>query len=347
MRDLAKEVSDLRGGFIALERSMRRSRREDRDEAPDLGGPFIAQAAASIMHHLKRGDLAEAWLRKAVTNPAMTTVPGWASELANSVTASFILSLSSGSKAAPAVFARANAIQLSALTRAISVDAMAVATFVAEGNAIGVSQATLSSASVVPHSVKCLVTFSEELADHSQPTVESILRQILNEAVAIAVEGAFFSDDAASSANPAGILLGATTVAPGADFAEDVKGLVAAIAPATDPLFVTSPARRAAIAAAGGLVGFDYPVLASSAVDDDTLIAIDANKLMVGFGGAPGFKTSTEATLVEDTAPPNDMMTGTPVRSLWQTNSGSLKATLPVSWATKGATVAVVSGITW
>lgn len=325
---------------------MRRNRRDERDE-PDLGGPFIAQAAASIMNHLKRHDLAEQWLRRAVANPAQTTVPGWASELAQSVTANFILSLSSGSKAAPAVFARAHAIQLSALTRAVSVDATAVALFVSEGNAIGVSQATLSSASVLPHAVKCLVTYTDELADHSAPTIETILRQIMNEAVAEAVEAGFFSDDAASSANPAGVLLGATTVAPGATFAADVQGLVAAIAPATDPLFVVSPARRAAIAAAGGLVSFDYPLLASSAVGDDTLIAIDAAKLMVGFGGAPGFKSSSEAALVEDTAPPNDLMTGSPVRSLWQTNSSSLKCTLPVSWATKGATVAVVTGITW
>ncbi|MDX0831235.1 phage major capsid protein [Sinorhizobium medicae] len=346
IESIGRELRDLRGDFIGVKRAIVRGRRDDRNE-PDLAGPFIAQAAASIMHHLKRHDLAEAWLKKAVTNPAMTTVTGWASELAQSVTANFILSLSSGSKSAPSVFARAHGFELSGATRAVSIDAMAVAAFVAEGSAIGVSQATLSSASVLPHAVKCLVTYSEELADNSTPTVETVLRQILTEAVGTAVEDAFFSDDAATNANPAGVLLGATIVAPGTDFAADVKGLVAAIAPATDPLFVTSPARRAAIAAAGGLVGFDYAVLASSAVGDDTLIAIDADKLAVGFGGAPGFKTSSEATLVEDTAPPNDLLTGTPVRSLWQTNSGSLKATLPVSWATKGATVAIVTGITW
>lgn len=343
---LDREVGDLRKMAIGLERSMRRGRHDD--EATDPGGPFIAQAAATIMHHLKRHDLAEQWIKRATTNPAMTTIPGWAQELANSTTAGFIMSLASGAKAAPSVFARAHGFQLSANMRAVSVSADAVAAFVAEGNAIGISSAVLFASSLMPHSVKCLVTFSEELADHSTPNVEAVLRQILTEAVGTAVEDAFFSADAASAANPAGVLVGATSVTPGDTFAADIMALVAAIAPATDPIFITSPARRAAIAAAGGFVGFDYPVYASSAVDDDMLIALDADKLAVGFGGAPNFKTSIEATVVEQTQDTVGPVLATPpTRSLWQTNSASLKATLPVSWAKKPSAAAVVDGVTW
>ncbi|MDX0506245.1 hypothetical protein GOD80_25880 [Sinorhizobium medicae] len=343
---LDREVGDLRKMAIGIERSLRKGRRDDGDEQPDLAGPFVAMAASAIMKALNRPERAEEWQRKAVTNPAMTTIPGWASELVNSVTAGFILSLSSGIRAAPALFARAHGFHLSGPTRGVSVEADAVAAFTAEADGIGVSQANFGSNSVLPCSVKALTTFSEELADFSTPTVETVLRQILSEAIGQCIENRFFSSEPQIASAPAGILAGKTPIAPGTSFAEDAQALVSALSPAADPVFVVSPGRRVGLAASVDLNAFGYPVLASSALDDTTMVCVDADKLMVGMGGQPKFAIGREAALVEDTAPPTDLLTGSPVRSLWQTNAMSLKATLPISWSGPSA-AAFIENLAW
>ncbi|WP_457583156.1 hypothetical protein [Ensifer canadensis] len=324
---------------------MRKSRRDDR-EAPDLGAAFVSLACAAAMNGLGRPERAREWAQKAVTNPAQTTVPGWAAELVGGPTASFLLSLASGIRAMPLIMARAHGIPLSFNARAISLDVSAVAGFIGEGQPIGVSKASLRGSGMLPASVKAMVTFSEELGDYSTPLVEEVMRQILGDAVGEAVEEVFFSADVQTAYSPAGILVGTTSVTPGASFAEDVRGLVAALGAPADPIFVVSPARRAGIAASGTLASFDYPLLSSSAVADDRMVALDADALVFG-AASPGFKIGKEATLIEqDSAVPTDLLSGSPIRSLWQTNMASMRISLPISWVMP-RTAAYVDGVAW
>ncbi|MGO4621253.1 hypothetical protein AB4Z34_23020 [Ensifer sp. 2YAB10] len=126
---------------------------------------------------------------------------------------------------------------------------------------------------------------------------------------------------------------------------------MAAISPAVDPVFIMNPARLAGASAAGSLLGFGaYAVFGSSAIADDDMVALDAAALVFG-AGTPSFKLGREATLVEDTDPvpistPGTPPTiGAPTRSLWQTNSASLRCVLPISWTPPPS--AIVTGITW
>lgn len=346
LEQLQREVADLRTLAVGLQRANRR------DEGAPLGDQFIALAASALMNGLGRPERAAEWAKRAVTNPAMTTVTGWAAELISGPTTAFLLSMESGIRAVPGIMRRARGFPISVNTRAISLSAAASAKFTEEGAPISVVKATLAANGLLPYSVKCIATFSEELGDHSKPVIDEVLRQILGDAVAEAVETVFFSDDAQLSWSPAGALQGATVVPPGASFAEDVRGLVSAISPAVDPVFIMSPARLASLSAAGGLIGFGaYGVFGSSAIPDDTMAALDAAALVFG-AGTPSFKLGREATLHEDTDPAPISTPGTPptiaapTRSLWQTNTVSLKCTLPISW-TSPKPAAIVSGISW
>ncbi len=352
LESIGRELRDLRGDFIGFKRSMRHGRDEAPPPVAALGDQFIGLAASALMHGLGRPERADEWTKRAVTNPAMTLITGWAAELLSAPTTSFLLSMESGIRAVPAIMRRGHGIPLSVNTRAISLTAAASAKFTEEGKPISVVNASLASNGLLPYSVKCIATFSEEIADHSKPVIDEVLRQILGDAVAEAVEILFFSNIAQTSWSPAGVLLGATVVPPGASFSADVQGLMSAITPAVTPVFVASPGRRAAIAASGALASFDYELLSSSVLADDRMVALDADALLFG-AGTPSFKFGREATLVEDTDPAPFSTPGSPptiaapIRSLWQTNTASLKCTLPISWIRAGGTAAVVTGITW
>lgn len=331
-----REIGDLRAGFIALERTFRKAGRADRQR----GGAFIAQAAMAMLGHLRRHEKAAEWKSKAAVPPAMTTVPGWAQELATSATADFILSLASGVYGFPTIAARAHGFELAANRRVI-IGGSATAAFVGEGEPIGAVIAAVKAASLRPYSVKVLTEFSNDLAEHSQPSIEALLRKILSNAIGECLDTVFFSDDAATSRSPAGILNGLTPETGGGDFAGDIQALMSAISPAADPVFVVSPARRAGLASEGRLLGFDYAVIASSAVPDNRTIAIDADDLAVGFGGQPKFSISDMAALVELTQDEVGALMATgPVRSTWQTDTSALKASLPVSWYAAPGSVA-------
>lgn len=346
MGDVQQEVRDLRVLVVGMQRAIGRGRREDRDEDPDLSGPFIAQAAAAIMTAVGNTARAAEWRKRAVVSPAMTTVTGWAAELVRRPTVSFILSLATGARAFPLLMQRGHGFELTAADpRAISLSVAASAGFIGEGQPIPTTQATLWGMGLMPYSVKTMAVFSEEISDHSSPDIEQVLRLVLSDAIGTALENAFFSDAAQSALSPPGALLGATPVAPGATFADDVKGLVAALGAPVDPVFIVSPARRASIAASGALTSFDYPLLSSSSLDDDRMIGLDASQYTYGVG-TTAFKVGKYAAIVENDAPPADLLTGSPVHSLWQEDKLALRATMPLSW-TSPAKAAVVDGITW
>ncbi|MBP1881949.1 phage major capsid protein [Sinorhizobium mexicanum] len=218
------------------------------------------------------------------------------------------------------------------------------------GQSNGVVRATLR-----PYAVKLISTFTEDLAERSQPSIEALLRKVLGDAVGTCLDETFFGDQAATAVAPAGILAGVTVTPPGTSFAEDAKALVAALTTVADPVFVVSPATRAGLAAGGGLLGFDYPVFASSSVPDTRMIAVDADALATGFGGEPTFSVSREATLVEQTqdtvgpisTPGTPNVVAAPTRSLWQTDSAALKAALPVSWYARSGGAAFVEPLGW
>lgn len=346
IRKLGREVSDLRGGFIAIERSLRKNRRDD--EPSDLGGAFIRAAIGAAAHGIKRADIAETWKSKAAVSPAMSSTPSWAQELASSAVGSFVLSLASNSRAFPSIAARAHAFELSANFRPVALEANATAAFTAEGDAIGTTEAKFLASTLKPYSVKALTEFTEEMLERSD--IETLMKQLLSDAIGSALEQQFFSTTAGSTAAPPGVLAGKTSLTPADTFAEDAAALVAALGDSpSDIVFVVSPSRLISLSASMDLGAFAAPVLGSSGVAADQMVAVDADGLAVGIGGV-SHKVGIESTIHEaNPALPitTPTVVATPVRSLWQSDAISLKSVLGVSWGRAPTAAAFVQPLAW
>lgn len=346
---LEREMRDLRGLAVNLERSMRRGRREQQPEGEPLGGAFVRGAIAAAASGIKRHDIAETWKAKAATSPARTDVAGWAQELATSAVGSFVLSLGSNARAFPAIASRAHGFELSANFRPVALEANATAAFTAEGEAIGTTEARFLASTLRPYSIKALTEFTEEMLERSD--IETLMKQLLSDAIGAALETGFFSTAAASLAAPAGILNGITPTAAGASFAEDARALVAALGEPADVVFVMSPARLISLSAEMDLAAFAAPVFGSSGVGADQLVAVDADGLAIGLGGV-NHKVGIESTIHEanpalpiSTGSPAEM--ATPTRSLWQSDVISLKSVLGVSWGRSASAAAVINDVAW
>ncbi len=356
LESIGRELRDLRGDFIGVKRAMGRGRRDEASPR-DLAQALICQAACALFHFQKRRELLERFAQKAATSPAMTSIPTWAAELVGSSTLNFILSLSSGIRAFPSIMAKSHVVPLTeANSRLISLAGGASASFTGEGQPIRVIGGTLTAATLLPRYVKAISSYSEELADRSEPEIESVLRQTLSNAIGAAIEVQFFSASAGSAEAPAGILAGKSAIAPGDSFPEDVRNLMSAVDPPASPIFAMSPARKASAAASGSLLGFgDYEVTASSEIPDDRLILINGDGLAIGVGGQPRFTPGEYGTIHEEDTTPLPLATGaqgsavvaTPIRSLWQTDNLGLRSVLPVTWGIQPTAVAYVDDVAW
>jgi len=89
-----------------------------------------------------------------------------------------------------------------------------------------------------------------------------------------------------------------------------------------------------------------YPVFASSTLAAGTVVAV-ASQALATIVGVPEIEASGNVAIQESTTPTGDLMTGGPIRSVYQTDTVSLRLRLPCSWATRGAGVAYVTGATW
>lgn len=346
---LEREMRDLRGLAVNLQRAMGRGRREEPEGEP-LGGAFIRGAIAAAASGIKRHDIAETWKAKAATNPAMLSVQGWAQELATSAVGSFVLSLGSNARAFPAIAARAHGFEISANFRPVALEANATAAFTAEGEAIGTTEARFLASTLKPYSVKALTEFTEEMLERSD--IETLMKQLLSDAIGSALELGFFSAAAATAAAPAGVLNGITPTAAGASFAEDARALVAALGEPADVVFVMSPARLISLSAEMDLAAFAAPVFGSSGVGADQLVAVDCDGLAIGLGGV-NHKVGIESTIHEAnpalpiSTPGTPATVAAPTRSLWQSDVISLKSVLGVSWGRSASAAAVINDVAW
>jgi hypothetical protein len=205
--------------------------------------------------------------------------------------------------------------------------------------------------------------FTNELADHSLRSVQTVARELLNEAVVQLFDSNLLSSAAASAGvSPAGLLNGVSgiTAATGGGtnaMVKDVEALIAALATAgggTNPVFIAAPGQAAAMKMWAG-PQFTYPILASAALSAGTIIAIEAKSFCSGFSATPTFDTSDQTMEhLEDTSPGQISMVGTPnvvaapLRSLWQSNCTAVKMILHCVWGMRAPNhVQLVSSTTW
>jgi hypothetical protein len=205
--------------------------------------------------------------------------------------------------------------------------------FVAEGAPIPVQAFSTLLASMGPFKQAAIVVLTAEMLSGSN--AEILVTEALRRSVGLSFDNCLFDSTAASSARPAGLRNGIsalTGTAGGGNAAmvADLAMLAAAVAPIGPPVFVASP-ERAARLKIQSYSPPPYPIFGSPGVAQTDLIAIAENGVASALG-QPTFDSSRGAAVQLDTAPAADLMTGTPVKSLWQTDSVAIKLWFDMSW---------------
>lgn len=252
---------------------------------------------------------------RATSNPAaITGTSGWAAELAASVVADTVIGLAPASAAASLI-----ALGLSAnlpvgagqvVVPAMIVSAADAGSFVGEGQPIPVRKGNIAAGPVLNlRKLATISTFSRDLAEHSE--FEGVIRQIVGEAIGLALDAKMFSTNADDGVTPGGILAGVSpgTAATGGGvtaLSKDVATLVAALTTGgggRSPVFVAAPGTAASMKVLAGS-RFDFPILASSALSAGSVLAVEASSFVSIIAPAPEFLVSKEAVLhMEDTTP--------------------------------------------
>ena len=318
---------------------------------------------------------------RAASAPAMTTVAGWAQELAHTTYAELMPLLMPKAiltRLAPMGltlgFGNAGRIVIPTRSRTPSL----AGSFVGEGMPIPVRQGAFTSQTLTPKKMAVITTWTKEMDEHSIPAIEGLLREAIQVDTTVATDSVLIDANPATTIRPAGLLNGvaATPATAGGGIAAlvgDIVAVVSAISTSTygnvrnlawlvnqtDMLRAsmltavnTGIFPFAAQIAAGNLGG--VPFIDSATVPAKTMILVDAPDFVVVGGDAPRMEMSDQATLhMEDTAP-LDLVSGSPgtaaspQRSLFQTDSLALRMIMPLNWLQRRAgTVAWVQNVTW
>jgi HK97 family phage major capsid protein len=311
----------------------------------------------------------------------MTTVPTWAQELVHQIYADLLALLMPQSvfprlaaKGTALSFGQAGKILLPARSRTPTI----AGSFVGEGMAIPVRQGAFSTQTFVPKKMGVITTWTREMADHSIPGIEGVLRQAVQEDTAVSLDSILLDANPATTIRPAGILNGVTvtpaTAGPGLPAViGDIKALVTALIAVTygnvrSPAWLMNPGDMlsASLASAPNTGIFPFkdeigrgtlnniPIIDSATVPSKTVMLVDAADFVVMQADNMRFEISDQATLhMEDTAP-LDLVSGSPgtvaspQRSLFQTDSLALRMIFPINWAfRRTGMVSYTTGVNW
>lgn len=278
-------------------------------------------------------------LQRGASAPAMTTVSGWAMELARRVVADTLAALTPQSAAAE-LFQLGLSLSLDG-AGIISVPGFAApnsgntSAFVAEGQPIPVFQANATPAELGPHKVAGICVLTREMIESSN--AEKLVGDVMIRSVGRTVDEVLFDANPGDAARPRGLRYGvaastpSTATGPGEAFFQDLGTLAAAVGvvAGNSPIaYIVSPARAVGMRMRAGP---NVTVLASNAVINDVL-AVATAALASAVGSDPEIEGAKAATLHMDSAPQAVGSAG-PARSLWQTDAVGLKVRWPVSWA--------------
>lgn len=346
-------------------------------------GQLLFRAAASAVYatvhdvpvhvaadRLFRGDdLLKAYqsVQRAAVDPALTSVPEWAGDLARETWAEFVALLPDS------VYA-----QLSALGQSASFSGGKVrfpardgsgtlaGDFVGENAPIPVRKGSVLAPSLTPKKVAVISAYSREMDQASGARMVAFLRDALLEDTAPVIDAKLLDANAATAVRPAGLLNGVTlTPSAGTTLADIVTDLKAAIAPlllngAKRVVVLLNPLQGLTLSlatdAAGALVWGDTrtvgtaETIVSNNVPAGTLIALDAYEFATAADDTPTFYVANEATLHLDDAPDpiNDGTMATPVVSLFQHDALAIRMTQQMNWTMRRpGMVAGVSGVAW
>jgi HK97 family phage prohead protease len=353
-----------------------------------LKGHFIGQSPMQVLKDEYGDDEPTRavlnTITKAASVPADTITSGWASQLVATSIQDFFAALipnsvypSLAAKGSKFSFGTAGIVQMP--TRA-STPTIA-GSFVAQGAPIPVRQGAFAAITFTPKKMAVISTFTREIAEHSTPAIDGLIRQAITEDTSVAIDTVLLDAVAATTTRPAGLKAGvaATTATAGGGLAAvigDLRGLTSALITGTNgnlrsPVWIMNPGDVLAIkmtpaVAGGGQFPFNeelaggtllgYPVIQSANVAADTMLLIDAADFVSVSGDSPRFDVSNQATLHMEDTTPLQIATGaqgsgvlaTPTRSLWQTDSIGVRMLLDMNWGMRRTgVVAWTQTMTW
>ena len=323
-------------------------------------------------------------ITKAATVPADTVTSGWASQLVETSIQDWFNALvpnavyqALAAKGGKFSFGRAGIVSMP--TRAAT--PTIAGSFVAQGAPIPVRQGAFTAITFTPKKMGVISTFTRDIAEHSTPAIDGLIRQTIIEDTSVAIDSVLLDATAATTTRPAGLKAGvsATTATAGGSLAAligDIRALSSALITGTNgnlrsPVWIMNPGDVLAAgllpATAGGgefpfkeelargtLLG--YPVIQSSNVTADSMLLVDAADFVSVTGDSPRFDVSDQATLHMEDTTPLQIATGaqgsgvlaTPTRSLWQTDSIGVRMLLDINWGLRRTgVVAWTQTMTW
>jgi HK97 family phage major capsid protein/HK97 family phage prohead protease len=301
-------------------------------------------------------------LVKAASDPAMTGVQGWAAELVGQSIGGFIDLLRPTS-----VFFNLPMAQFTFGRGKIKLPGRAAGktlagAFVGEGQPIPVKQMGFASATLEPHKLGVISTFTREIQAMSDPAIEPLIRAAMIDDTRETIDALLLDNTAAvAGVRPAGLqnIAGANTAASAgtslANVITDLRTAVNALTTANmgrSLVWVMNKQRVMSLAlmtnAAGAFMFRDeiangtllgLPLLSSTTVPAETVFLMDAAELAGAWDSVPQFDLSEQATLhMEDTTPlpivdgATQPATAHPVRSLFQTASIALRMLWDLTW---------------
>jgi hypothetical protein len=336
------------------------------------GGPGTPTPEALVVKHWPGDAVARHLVTRTATAPIDTTVTAITPQ---NVATDFVMGLQLQSGAARLIAAglRPSLEGISTLRIPYATSQAAdEPTFVSEGAAIPVPQSVFTTTTLGP--AKKLATirvFTDEILQHSIPSAELVVRTLLSEGTARALDKAIFSATAASALRPAGILFGVTPIAATANTGSTINIEVVAsdfqnlINPLVDAgggrhvMIFMAPGKAIALAVtAPGLAllrDLGAEIVGVPTMPNAQLIAVEAMGFASAFGPDPTIDTANQVTIhLEDTTPTDIGTPGTPnvvaapAHSMFQTQSTAIKLTLPCAWQMRApGLVQTITAVNW
>jgi hypothetical protein len=309
-----------------------------------------------------RGDEVTLLLLRGTSVPAQTNVQSWASELATTSVLDMLLGIGAAA-ASPQLIPLAANVEFPPGASQVTVPTLIVAAadagaFVAEGGPIPVRKLSTNNLPILNMRKLAVINhFTREVYERTK--IPSLVPQVINEAIGLLLDSKIFGNQADDGVTPAGLLNGistegATTGGGAAAVAGDVTKLIKKLSDnggGRNVVFIAAPQQAAALKAWAG-PKFDYTILASNALADKTVVAVEASSFVIAVSPEPEFSTSRQGVLHEEDTTPLQIGVGgvvaSPVRSLWQTDCVALKTVLRVNWGMRATGhVSFISSVTW
>jgi hypothetical protein len=336
--------------------------RADRSFVRSIAATGIAQVTKSVATKV----LAEHWpddsyLRRGAVVPTSTSGTG-----APLVTLALTdLAALAAPSAGSAILSRCMQVDLGR-NGVITVPTITIAagstSWVGEGQPIPVRSFAFDGTSVTAHKLASLTAFSYELFTHSAPTIETVLRQVLSEALGFDIDAFLFDGLAADATRPASLTEGLTPLVasagadPNENMTADLIGLLTAVQVIGGPIVIAAALPQAARARLRSDLTGGVEVVSSAALPSGSVVAIAVNGVVAALDDdGPRFDLSRQTAFHSETAPTElasegspDNTVAAPIISAWQSDVISLRMRYTLGLARRSdLAVALVQSVNW